>query len=267
MFQRCISACMVLVLANLIALMVTSAFVMPSSTITWSTRTQSGISESYRQHRTLQAEWKNNLDEASDKVKKAGSGGMAETATGAVLGGLILGPFGALFGAQLGANLGAKNSIEQSRKDRMKELGVTPEMLAMAQEVGVTLNRAVEGLNACRDSLASQQALAKRIDSDIERLYEDAKSAMSSSNEDRARELLFERDRLKKKLKQVLKNCVDERRRVQQMESNVEAIEDRAMEVETLLNRSVGAKALGDTSDFAMNVADPLLEKFKDLER
>ena len=215
----------------------------------------------------LKAEWKKNLDEAGDKIKNAGSGGMAETATGAVLGGLILGPFGALFGAQLGANIGAKNAMEQSRKQRMKELGVTPEMLEMAQEIGVTLNRAVEGLNACRDSLESQQRLAKRIDSDIERLYEDAKTAMMDSNEDRARELLVERDRQQKKLKQVLTNCVDERRRVEQMERNVESIEDRAMEIENLLNRSVGAKALQDTSDFSIAAEDPLLQKFKDLER
>lgn len=220
----------------------------------------------------IQAEWKKKLEETGDKLEKAGSGGVAETATGAVLGGLILGPFGALFGAQIGASIGAKNSIEKERMQKMKELGITPEMLEMAQEVGVTLNRAVEGLNACRDSLQTQQRLAKRLDSDIERIYEDAKAAMIAKEEDRARQLLFERDRLQKKLKKVLMSCVDEKKRVQQMKNNVEAIEDRAMEIESLLNRSVGAKALDDTSstNFEMGLKiseeDPLLQKFRDLE-
>ena len=244
------------------------------------------------------AGWKDNLDNASKEVKKSG---MAETATGAVLGeeyyimdgsflisfcsyellilwflvlimligGLVLGPFGALFGASLGEQIGAKNAIERMRKERMEELGVTPEMLQMAKEVGITLNRAVEGLKACEDSLETLQKLARRLEEDANNLYEKAKLEMEEGNEDKARSLLFDRDRLQKKLKQTLTNCIDERKRVSQMRNNVEMIENRALEIENLLNRSVGAKALSDTasSDFSLSTEDPLLQKFRDLER
>lgn len=212
------------------------------------------------------AGWKDNLDNASKEVKKSG---MAETATGAVLGGLVLGPFGALFGASLGEQIGAKNAIERMRKERMEELGITPEMLQMAKEVGISLNRAVEGLRACEDSLETLQKLARRLEEDANNLYEKAKLEMVEGNEDKARSLLFDRDRLQKKLKQTLTNCIDERKRVSQMRNNVEMIENRALEIENLLNRSVGAKALSDTasSDFSLSTEDPLLQKFRDLER
>lgn len=213
----------------------------------------------------LHSQWKRNLDEAGGKVKKAGSGGAAETATGAVLGGLLLGPFGALFGAQIGANLGAKRTAEDFQKERMELMGVTPEMLDMVQEAGIALNRAIDGLKATQDSLSTQQRISRRLDADVTRLYDEAKVAMLSSDERKARELLFERDQLSKKLKKSLEKCVEERTRVETMKRNVEAIEERAVELESLLNRSVSAKALNDSSDFSLPAEDPLLEKFRNL--
>mmetsp|Transcript_12017 Transcript_12017/g.18099 ORF Transcript_12017/g.18099 Transcript_12017/m.18099 type:complete len:262 (+) Transcript_12017:38-823(+) len=213
----------------------------------------------------VRSQWKRNLDEAGEKMKKAGSGGAAETATGAVLGGVLLGPFGALFGAQIGANLGARRAAEAFEKEKMERMGVTPEMLEMVQEAGVTLNRAIDGLKATQDSLSTQQRIARRLDEEVDRLYDEAKAAMLASDETKARELLFERDQRSKKLKKTLEKCIEERNRVEMMKRNVEAIEERAIELESLLNRSVSAKALSDSSDFSLPADDPLLEKFRNL--
>ena len=50
------------------------------------------------------------------------------------------------------------------------------------------------------------------------------------------------------------------------MESNVESIKRRALEVESLLQRTVGAKARQDSfTDLSLSVEDPLLQKFRDL--
>ena len=52
------------------------------------------------------------------------------------------------------------------------------------------------------------------------------------------------------------------------MESNVAALERRAMEVEALLRRTMGAKTLVDTSGanaLSLSTDDPLLQKFRDL--
>ncbi len=174
---------------------------------------------------------------------------------------------GALFGAQLGASVGSQRAVDRARKEEMERMGITPDMLQMAEECGVALERAIEGLKASRDSLQTQQSLARRFDEKAKELYQKATTALASNDESQARQLLFERTRIQEKLKEVLKSCADERKRVEIMEQNVEAIEQRAMEVEALLNRSISAKAVQDnfSSDFALSREDPLLQKFRDL--
>ena len=134
---------------------------------------------------------------------------------------------GALFGASIGSNIGAKNALDRARQEEMERLGVTQNQLDAAQEIGLALEQSMEGLKACRDSLTTQQRLARRLDSDADSFYERAKTAMAESNEDDARKYLFERNMIQERLKQVLKQCADEKRRLQQMESNVSALEQR----------------------------------------
>ncbi len=172
---------------------------------------------------------------------------------------------GALFGAQLGASVGSRRALDRARKEEMERMGITPDMLQMAEECGVALERAIEGLKATRDSLQTQQSFARRLDGRAKELYDKATTALASNDEGLARQLLLDRQRIQEKLKGVLKACADEKKRVEIMERNVEAIEQRAMEVEALLNRSVSAKAVQDNfSEFALSSEDPLLQKFRD---
>ena len=200
--------------------------------------------------------------------------GTQSVAAGAILGGLLGGPFGLLFGAQIGANVGRQLQNQQDQKDEMERLGITPEMLQMAEECGVALERAMEGLDATRDSLESLQKLARRLDETNNDLYEKAQAEIVNGNEDAARNLLLERQNVQEKLKKTLMNCKDEKVRFEKMEKNVEAIEERAMEVDSLLKRTVGAKAFQDSNDnmgmvdsFRIEDEDPLLRKFKELEK
>lgn len=174
---------------------------------------------------------------------------------------------GALFGASIGSNFGAKNAVDRARRDELERLGITEEMLESARDVGAALDRSVEGLAATRESLESQQRLARRLDSNAEELYGKAKAALESSDEEAARKYLLERTSIQDKLKQVLLRCGEEKRRVETMESNVALLKEKAMEVNTLLKRAVGAKATQDTSDLGLSLTkeDPLLQKFRDL--
>lgn len=205
------------------------------------------------------------------KSRQKAAGGMGETVAGAVLGGMLLGPFGALFGAQIGAGFGANNAVDKARKDEMKRLGVTEEMLATAQECGLALERSIEGLQATQDSLQTQQSLARMLDKDATEIYDKAKKALEDGNEERARLLLVQRTQTQDKLKGVLLQCAEAKRRIEQMEDNVAAIERRSKEVESLLQRTVAAKSTQDISpsdlpsvDFALSTEDPLLKKFRD---
>jgi phage shock protein A len=97
-------------------------------------------------------------------------------------------------------------------------------------------------------------------------LYEKAKEAMVSGNEDHARKLLLERTSVQEKLKKTLKLCAEEKKRLEQMQGNILALEERGREIERLLSRAVGAKAVQNTNNIGLSLSmgDPLLQKFRD---
>jgi len=180
---------------------------------------------------------------------------------------MLGGPFGALFGAQIGASFGAASQLEKSRKEELKRKGLTPEMLEQANEVGLALQQAVEGLRATQDSVDTSQRLAKTLDNQQGSIYEKAKTAMASNDEEGARKLLLERTRIKEKLLKVLQSLTEEKKRLEMMKSNVESLETRGLEIESLLRRSVGASSLQSSADIGLSLEreDPLLQKFRDL--
>ena len=208
------------------------------------------------------------LDEASRRRAAANAQrGAAEIGAGALLGGLIGGPFGALFGASIGADFGSKRAFDKARKEEMAKMGITEDMLKMAEEVGADLERGIDGLKATRNSLETQQSFARKLSSNEEDLYEKAKAALNRGDEEQAKKFLFDRQQLQQKLKKVLLACAEDRNRLETMERNVQILEERAMEVEALLRRSVGAKTMQDTmgsQSFALDNEDPLIKKFRD---
>ncbi|VEU34048.1 unnamed protein product [Pseudo-nitzschia multistriata] len=215
--------------------------------------------------------FRRDIDEKS-RQKASASGG--SVAAGAILGGLVGGPFGALFGASIGSNLGAKQAFDQARKEEMRKKGITQEMLDAAEEVGYALEQSFEGMEATRESLRSQQTLARRIDEDANSSYEKAKEAMAAGKEEEAKSFLLKRHEHQEYLKTILVRCAEEKSRIEVMERNVDALQKRALEVEAMLQRAVGAKARQDSSDlvgsisdtdFSLSREDPLLQKFKDL--
>jgi hypothetical protein len=205
-------------------------------------------------------------DDIERAARQRAQGGVGETAAGAVLGGLLLGPFGALFGAQLGAKVGAANAVDRAKKEEMARLGVTEDMLRMAEDIGTALQRSNDGLKASQESFETQQSLARLLDTNAAEMYEKAKAAIASMKEDEAKKILLDRQLVQEKLKKVLLSCVEEKSRLEKMRNNVDALEQRAMEIESLLRRNVGAKALQDSgSQFSLAQEDPLLQKFRDM--
>ena len=181
-------------------------------------------------------------------------------------------------------------------------MGITEDMLTAAREIGSALENANEGLKATQDSLTTQQEFARRLDADAERVYNRAKMALSDKDEDEAKDLLYQRQKINEKLMKSLESCKQEKvstklkyklslcnaplyvhliiiivikiistlqKRLAQMEDNVRSIEERSIEIESLLRRSIGAKSLQESSDQLLlqddDFEDPLLKKFKDM--
>jgi len=205
------------------------------------------------------------VENAERKARQTADGSGGGAVAGVFIGGLLGGPFGALFGASIGSSIGASKAIDKAKKEELERLGVTNDMLESAKEIGLLLERATEGLRATEDSLITQQKFAKRLEMDANKIYDDAKEALAVGNEDAARDLLLKKNQMQDKLKKTLMNCVEEKQRLSKMQENVSSIEERAFEIESVLKRTIGAKAMLDTSsDFSLANEDPLLQKFKD---
>ena len=156
-----------------------------------------------------------------------------------------------------------------AKKSEMERLGISQDMLDMAQDVGVSLEKSIEGMKAVRNSLETQQKLARLLDAESSNLYNKAKESISDSNEELARKLLLERTNVQEKLKKVLINCTEEKGRLQKMEDNISQLERRALEIDMLLRRTVSTKSMQGIADLDLGLSlrseDPLLQKFKDL--
>jgi hypothetical protein len=233
-------------------------------------RFQHIITPSRRRPTLLQQDLRDEIEKSAQRrayESRSRGGGTGATVGGALLGGLLAGPFGALFGAQIGSALGASSELDKARQEEMKRLGLSPDMLEQATEIGMALNQAIEGLRVIRNSVETSKRLAKLLDSQEQTLYERAKSAMESGDEDGARKLLLERTSVKEKLLKVLQSIAEDNRRIATMESNVSALETRGLELEALLRRTVGASALqnSDSMGLSLQSEDPLLKKFRDL--
>ena len=124
------------------------------------------IRQSKSQATYLQNDLQDEIERSAQRrayEKRSQGGGTGEAVGGAILGGLLGGPFGALFGAQIGASFGAASQLDKARKEEMQRKGLTPEMLEQANEIGVALKQAVEGLRAIQESVDTSQKLAKHL--------------------------------------------------------------------------------------------------------
>uniref|UniRef100_A0A7S2SGT9 Uncharacterized protein n=1 Tax=Eucampia antarctica TaxID=49252 RepID=A0A7S2SGT9_9STRA len=214
--------------------------------------------------RRLDEEWDDLAERRALEGKSSkNNSGVGETAAGAIMGGLLLGPFGALWGASVGANFGAKNSYEQAKKEELRKMGLSDDILEMARDVAMSLETSERGLLSCEDSLQTMQSIARTQDNQCQTLYEQAKELLQN-DEETARTKLLERTQIQDKMKQTLQKCVDEKRRVVQMRDNIEKLQERAAEIQSLVSRTVQANTSMPNNDLSLSKEDPLLAKFRD---
>jgi hypothetical protein len=201
---------------------------------------------------------------ALERGGSSSGGGVGETAAGAIMGGLLLGPFGALWGASVGANMGAKNSYTRAKQEELQKMGLSNEILEMARDVAQSLDTSERALESCQDSLQTLQKLARTQDQRCTTLYDKAKELLASNDEEAARAKLLERTQIQEKTKDTLLKCVNEKKRVEQMKDNIEKLEERAAEIQALVSRTVSAKTTSSINDLSLSRQDPLLDKFRD---
>lgn len=197
-------------------------------------------------------------------------GGFKGAAAGAVLGGLMGGPFGAIWGASLGSNIGQSREAKVQEQQRLERMGLTPEVLKAASAVAADLREVEAGLQLTEQSLRSAELLQASVSGQADAAYAAAEQCLRDGDEAGARAKLLEKREITAKLDIAKLEVAQARERRDSMASSVEALQARAREVETIMSRSVTASTEVRTADYGAGMAppeDPLLQRFKDLEK
>jgi len=192
---------------------------------------------------------------------------------GAVLGGLLAGPFGALWGAQIGGSMGANARVRKEEEDALERMGLDRATMDAAQTCAAELVEAERSLKLVEQAASSQQALLGTLDEAMASAYSAAESALGAGDEVGARSRLEERQALKGKWALAEAQWREAEARVASMRSNVASLAERASRIEAAISRTVtsaasreGRSAPPSAAPLEMEPEDPLLRKFRDLE-
>jgi phage shock protein A len=191
---------------------------------------------------------------------------------GAILGGVLLGPLGALFGAQIGNAMGAASERRKQYEEELLSRGVTLDMMELAQSVGKDLAEGVEALKICAAAAESVSARYAQLEAGVAEAYNDAMAAVQAGDDAAARRHLHEKAARTKKLAALGQEVTEASQRLKSTRRAVQALEERVQEVESLIQRSMSITAservqgLSPLPSSAESYIDPLEQRFRDLE-
>jgi len=205
-------------------------------------------------------------------MQKDGNDETKGAVSGALLGGLMAGPFGALWGAQIGGVMGANNRAKRVQADELAAMGLSEDTMRLARQTAAEIEAAESSLAIVKRADNSQRDLIARLDGEMEQSYVAAEAALRGGDELKARGHLEARQEAKVRLAAAQADLPAAVERVRSMEASLAALAERARRVEEQISRSVVAnRALRD--DAILGSAelpppeDPLEKRFRDLDK
>lgn len=195
---------------------------------------------------------------------------------GAVLGGLLAGPFGALWGAQLGGVAGANARVKRAEEEKIQSMGLDKATVAAMQQCVQELKEAEESLDLVKNAERSQRQVLDNIDTAMTAAYTAAEAALRSGDEALARTKLEEKNALKPRREAAERETAAAASRVATMAASVAALAERAAQLEQAMAKTVAAatsskaaarsQGMVDAPSTEVEELDPLEQKFRDLE-
>lgn len=214
---------------------------------------------------------KGKLDDVSGT--SPGIKGVNPVLGGAVIGGLIGGPFGLLLG------IGAGNSLanEQAAAKEMEKLGLNKKIIAEAQALAKTLQDAQAASEAALDARETTRLRALSLDKKYEELQEQALEALRGGDDDTARDNLREKAQVETQRSNAVGDFKTARDRCERIDADISVLKGKVEEFDALILRSARQAQGGGAGSFEYDMPtslaadapsrDPLLEKFAEMER
>lgn len=196
---------------------------------------------------------------------------------GAVIGGIIAGPFGMLLG------IGAGNSFanQKTAETEMQRMGMSKELIAEAQKLAQTLQDAQAASKASVDARETLKQRSLSLDQTYEQLQDRARECLKDGDEDGARAALQDRQKVGKQRDDAVLEFRAARERVERIDRDVSVLKQKVEDFDALILRSARAQqqqqVQGNSFEYEVppSVAaempltqqDPLLDRFAKLER
>jgi uncharacterized membrane protein len=90
-------------------------------------------------------------------MQKDGNDKTKGAVSGALLGGLMAGPFGALWGAQIGGVMGANNRAKRVQADELAAMGLSEDTMRLARQTAAEIEAAESSLAIVKRADNSQR--------------------------------------------------------------------------------------------------------------
>lgn len=149
---------------------------------------------------------------------------VVSTVAGAVIGGALLGPVGAV----LGATFGSSSSGNDKKRDTFEEA-----LAALESEERF----AQESLELVLSVLESEKKRAVNLNREAASLLEQVREALASNKEDDARALLFRKNELTAKCSEALGNAQKRESEEQKIRISIAVIQEKILELRSLRSR------------------------------
>jgi len=165
---------------------------------------------------------------------KLGETSIDPSLPGAVLGGLVAGPFGALIGLGVGSSLGDRQKAEKA----LEGMNLDKEVVEEGKRLAETLQLAKSAEQAAATAAETAQQRCTALKQQEATLYGDAKAALSTGDEAAARGLLATREAVKASLEKALTENQSAAQRAATAQDQVFYLETQAREMNAVFERA-----------------------------
>ena len=205
------------------------------------------------------------IQKAKDAVDNDDTGELKGSAVGAIVGGTVLGPFGAIMGAAVGRDIAFNNQLGKTKRGNDEN-----SLLQMCTYMEEEVQRAQNTLLDITELRDNEKKRAVALNKESAGLYELAKEVVANGDDVAGKKFLTKRQEVMEKCKDVVRNVSNIEAEIKKQEMNVNKLKDKLVEVASVYERELEAKeSLQQQEQLGQDDAliDPLEKKFRDLEQ
>ena len=176
----------------------------------------------------------------------------------AIVGGVFLGPIGAMFGYFFGLGTEGEKNVEEAKKVKPRP-GVTRDLIEQAKELGKELEERERFLEQCVKAVSEARLYVADVEASVAEASNDAKAALQAGDGARSERFMDERARRKGDLELAKEAMLEAMARREAARIALKEAEDRGLRLEASIQESMAISQ-------ARMAESPALKRMKEPE-